>query len=363
MKGIAAYSGITAKIRAMQGRLLTEADFIELSSLSGIPDAVAFLKNHPGYHSLFADMDERHMHRGEIESLLAQAIFVDFQKIYYFSNQEQRAMLKLLFQRYVPGIIKSQLYRILDEDQFWESSAAGESQRPLESPAPYFHPYFIKNANIDVYALVHSVTIEELIAALRGTGYETPLKTVYDSSSPTLLDYELALDMYYFSNLWRKRDRYFSGKDLEVIERSIGSQVDLLNIQWIYRCKKNFMLSPADISGLLIPVHYRLRRPQLRLLIETSTPEEFLGALKGTYYGSRYRDRFPESFDRGMLEKLQKQILNTIYFSDRRSRPYSIAVINSYIYQKETEVSRITTALEGIRYGLNTGEIIDFITT
>ena len=32
----------------------------------------------------------------------------------------------------------------------------------------------------------------------------------------------------------------------------------MLNIQWIYRAKKYFNLSPADIYALLIPIQYKI---------------------------------------------------------------------------------------------------------
>ncbi len=350
MTGINAYSAMTAKIRAMQSRLLSDGDFRELASLSGVPEAVAFLKQFPTYSRLFSDLEENRIHRGEIEKCLTSAIFDDFQKIYYFANLEQRRMVVLLLKRYVPTLIKYHLYRIQGEDDAHAASF-------------YTHPFLKKNLKLDIDALANCDTMEALIHALKGSGYDLALKTVFQSPNPSLLHYEFALDMYYFSNLWKKKEKYLSGVDLEVIERSVGSNLDLLNIQWIYRCKRYFFLSPADISALLIPVHYKLKKTQLRQLIETSTPEEFMAAIKATYYGRRFERFLPEDFGRGQLEQMHQKILHTVYFSDRRNYPYSIAIINSYIFQKESEISRIVTALEGIRYSLNTSEIIDYITT
>ena len=40
--------------------------------------------------------------------------------------------------------------------------------------------------------------------------------------------------------------------------RDRGSKIDLLNIQWIYRAKKDYNMKPADIYLMLIPIHYKL---------------------------------------------------------------------------------------------------------
>ena len=36
-------------------------------------------------------------------------------------------------------------------------------------------------------------------------------------------------------------------EDLELYERDCGSQIDLLNMQWILRAKKYYNMKPADI--------------------------------------------------------------------------------------------------------------------
>ena len=49
----------------------------------------------------------------------------------------------------------------------------------------------------------------------------------------------------------------------------------MLNLQWIYRSKKYYHMTPADIYALLIPVHYRLSRREISALVEAGDEEEF----------------------------------------------------------------------------------------
>ena len=57
------------------------------------------------------------------------------------------------------------------------------------------------------------------------------------------------------------------------------------------------------------------------------------------------------------VELLYHQILNRIYNNTSRKYPYSIAVLDSYLYFKELEMQKIITTLAGIRYGLGANDI------
>lgn len=93
-----------------------------------------------------------------------------------------------------------------------------------------------------------------------------PLKRLENVENPTLFDYDLALNLYYFTTMWKKRKKILKHKELEIFTRDAGAKIDLLNLQWIYRAKKYYNMLPPDISTLLIPIHYRIHVDQLRIL-------------------------------------------------------------------------------------------------
>ena len=72
----------------------------------------------------------------------------------------------------------------------------------------------------------------------------------------TLYDYNLALDLYYYTSTWKEQKKILKKSDLELFMRDRGSKIDLLNIQWIYRAKKLLQyeargyLSDADSDTL-----------------------------------------------------------------------------------------------------------------
>ena len=100
MGSVLSYSGLSAKIRAMQVKLISEEQFQEIAQLTSISEVVSYLKKTPEYQKRWAFVDESSIHRGEVEKLLKKSIFENYTKIYHFANSEQRTFLALYFKRY-----------------------------------------------------------------------------------------------------------------------------------------------------------------------------------------------------------------------------------------------------------------------
>ena len=191
---------------------------------------------------------------------------------------------------------------------------------------------------------------------LKDTEYYEPLNKLKESGNASLFDYDLALDLYYFQALWSKQRRNLKKQELEIFKRDYGTKIDLLNIQWIYRAKKYYHLLPPDIYSLTIPVHYRLNIEEFKALVEAPSVEQFEAKLRESYYEKRYRYTGAKT-----LEQFYKDCLRDLYLRDRRRNPYSIATISTYLFLKEEEIYKLTTALECIRYGLTSRETLGYL--
>lgn len=345
MLNLLSYSGITTKIRAMQSNLLTDEDYKELASLRSVSEAAVFLKKKPAYRDLFADVDETRLHRGQIERLLIRSIYKDFTKIYRFSNPAQRKFLSLYFMRYEASILKTCMRSVLN----------GNFDIPNKDIVKNFFEHY---SSIDMDQLFAAHTMEEFTTCLKGTDYYKPLSKLLALTNPTLFDYEMTLDLYYFSYVWKLSQKLLRGKELKSLSAAYGSKIDMLNIQWIYRSKKYYNMSPADIYALLIPVSYRLKKQNLMRLVESSNIEEFNSVLSTTYYA---KIALPEVLSGEKLEGLYSKLLDKINYMSGNKNPYSVAIINMYLTSKDREVSRITNALECIRYGLDSSETLKYL--
>lgn len=343
MGSLLSYSGLTTKIRAMQSRLLTDDQYREMADLKSVPQAVSFLKQQPSYEGLLDSLSEEALHRGKIEQLLVNSIYHDFAKIYQFANLEQRKFLDLYFGRYEVSIMKECLNKIFDH-------------RDVNLDLSLFKPFFDKHSHLDIQQLTTSESIEEFVQNLQGTMYYQPLASLSHLETPTLFDYEMALDLFYFSVIWKTKSKILSKKNLEDITKAYGNKFDLLNLQWIYRSKQYYHMNAADIYALLIPANYKLRKKEIAALVEAETMPAFEALLEQTYYGRRYEKLSPKT-----LEEMYSSIMKHVLTRESKSDPYSVSTIYCYLYHKEHEIDRLTTVLECIRYGISPEDTMQYI--
>ncbi len=343
MGNVMSYSGIVTKVRAMQAKLLTEKDFEKIANLKSVPEAIDYLKEKPAYADYVNRMDVSLYHRGNVEKVLYQSLFDDYTRIFRFAGMEQKKFLKIYWKRYEIDLINYCLRIIFNH-----------YDKPFD--LEYKKEFFDKYSQISIDKLITSRNIVELVDNLRGTEYYAPLQKLRDAEDANLFDYDLALDLYYFSSMWKKNKRLLKGKELELYTRDCGTKIDLLNIQWIYRAKKYYHMLPPDIYSLTIPIHYRISVEEFKMLVEAPTLEEFERQLGTTYYAKKL-----VGFEGKKLEHIYKECLKRLYLSDRRKNPYSIATVNTYLFLKEEEIYKLTTALECIRYGLSSRETLGYL--
>ena len=343
MGNLLSYSGLSTKIRAMQSKLMTKQQYQEIAHMENVPQALAYLKRQPGYQDLWADVDENATPRTELVKLLTHTIHQNFAKIYKFSNPSQRTFLALYFKRYEIAVMKECLRRVFDH-----------SREDLD--LSMFQSFFDKHSKLNLEKLTSATSLNDFVSCLKGTEYYSPLSKIQEQATPLLFDYSMALDQYYFANIWSVKDKLFKKRDLQEIIEAYGNKFDMLNLQWIYRSRKYYHMDPADIYSLLIPVHYKLSRKEITALTEAPDSEEFRRVLDQTAYKKRYPELTPET-----LEEYYTINLRNILLTESRKYPHSVIMIYAYLYQKEHEVDRLTTAIECVRYGLPPTETLALI--
>lgn len=346
MGNLLAYSGIVTKLRAMEARLLTDEDFIQLSAFHTVPEVVQYLKDHSSYALQLNQLDDQHLHRGSIEKILILGLYHEYSKIYSFCNMEQRRFMKLFVKHYEIDLIKYCFRSVLNK------------QANLHELA-YKKIFFDKYSSLSIDLLATSQTIDELIENLKDTEYFRPLCGFKNIPSITLFDYDLALDQYYFSILWKDRKKLLKKKELEIYTRDFGSQIDLLNLQWIYRAKKYYHMTSAEIFSLLIPVQYKLSTNLMKELVEAPDEEALKALLQKTVYAKYIA--CTDSGETHSAEQIYQKCMYHLLTQDRRKNPYTIASINTYLFLKEEELKRLTTAIECIRYSLTPEEILSYV--
>jgi V/A-type H+/Na+-transporting ATPase subunit C len=328
------YSGINTKVKAMKTKLISKEDFIDISNLESVADLISYLKKHPGYHDLFQKYDEQEIHRGEAERIFINGLYLDYTRIYRFANDMQRKDLELIFFRYEVNVLKACIRLLHTNESAYDLSL--------------FHPFFTKHSQIDISKLSTSRSMEEYIGALKNTQYYKLLTKLSNKANISSFDYEMALDVYYFTKSWRLKDKILTGNNCKAFTNRLGVEIDLLNIMWIYRSKKMYDMNSTDIFTYLIPINYKLTITQLSKLVAALTLDEFMNILNTTKYKG-----FVKYLRDGTMEQEYDRIINRIYLYNMTRYPASMTVVNYYLFRKDKEISMLTSALECIRYGLD----------
>jgi V/A-type H+-transporting ATPase subunit C len=216
--------------------------------------------------------------------------------------------------------------------------------------------HFKRHSKLDIDKLIHSSTMEEFADNLSGCVYEKTIKKVSEFDSPVLFDYEMSLDLFFFNYIWNNQDKFVPKGEKKHFANAFGSQVDLLNILWIYRCRKYYTVTDSQIFSFLIPIYYNLDHSTIKSLVEAENDAVFFELVNNCYYGKVY------GFDPTQpMESQFGSILHSIYIKDFKDAPYSLAAINAYLHLKNLEVSKVVTAMECIRYGYSPEVISEYI--
>ena len=347
MGNLLAYSGLTAKVKAMQSRLITSEQMQEMAALGSVTACVEYLKRHPAYAGPLGDTQAGELHRGAIEQHLKLSEYQDFAKLYRFSNLSQRKFLDFYFMHYEVAFLKRYLRSII-------------SRTPFDLNLSVFQQFFDRHSSLDFTKIMGAKSLIDFIAALEGSAFYPLFTSLNRESNLSLFDYENILDMFYFKTMWRIINKKLKPADRDILIQCFGRRLDMLNIQWLHRCKQFYRMAPSEIYSVLIPIQYRLKVSDIRSMAESETMDGFFSALKNSRYGN-----LPEQDYAIYLhpEALAHQVNQHIYQYTSQKDPYSIAVLNTYLYRKEQEIQRLITLIESIRYGVPSQTIIESITS
>lgn len=101
---------------------------------------------------------------------------------------------------------------------------------------------------------------------------------------------------------------------------------------------------------------YKLHDGDIRAMVAAADERALEEAIQKTYYGKRFM-----KLDSQELETVYDRFLRKVYTEEKRQNPYSLAAITGYLYDKEQELDKLTTVLEGVRYGLPASETLKYI--
>ena len=337
------YSATSAKTRAMFSKLLTNDDYLYLLSRKTVRDVVEYLKKNTAYNKVLLNINENNVHRNELEMVFKESIYDDFNKILRFLSDDSLKFIKASFLRHELEDIKVLLREIY---------TGRDNEFIIDSLV-----FLKKHSKIDYKKLFNSKSLNDLIGNLKGTEYYKALS--YFSrreEGQNLFDMEMSLDINYFMLIIKLKEKLLSGKDNKLISMSLGMEIDIMNIMFIYRSKKLFNLSKEITLNNVIPFWFRLKKEQLVGLAECNDIQEFKEYVERTPYSKIFRANEEHLWEINSINYLYK-----FYKSLLRKGQFTLGAIMGYMHLKDIDVRNIITIIEGVRYSLPEDEIKSYI--
>ena len=335
----AAANAMTAKTKAMYAKRLTKNDYAILLQKKNVAEVASYLKNETYYASVLDGVNEKALHRGQLEVLVRNEIILKFSRILRYSTSGNDGFYRMIVVDSEVAVILSQV-----KSQIYEDFTTGLEKLPM----------MIQNGFcFSTKAVINAHSYEALCEALKGTIYHDFL-IKYHPTDVEELDFvglEQELQRYKFEETVKAMEKQVSAKSKKQVYEILYTEAELENLAKIYRLKKYFKAPASKIKELITPVYLKFSKRDIDDLIDNVEADQIFEKIKQTSYRNYLDDQFIffEHSTRSINYNLNKR--NIMYSND------ADVVLLIYKALMDTEVQNIVDIIEGIRYGIASDQI------
>ncbi|ONI38030.1 hypothetical protein AN639_08440 [Candidatus Epulonipiscium fishelsonii] len=334
------YQALNAKIQGRKHILFQAEDWNKIVKFTTPAEIFDYFKNKYGYMEYLPQDKKMDLHRGDFEVSFHRLIVGEIEKMLHYMSCDYKVFFKTMLMKYEIHDLELILRDI----------------ESINKPSYEIDKHFIhseKYESINFKKLIEVKDFKQFIEQLNNTPYHEPLKT---------LEKEDIKDRYWhmemkasttFYKLFTERAKKLSEVDAEIASRIIGTKIDCLNIEWIYRAKKYYNISKEEMLIYSLPNGYKISFGKLKKLIYVEDIKEFK-KLAESYISSPIFVEDDELLEKH-LNKLFYEMLN------KQENQDGVGKLLGYIYKSEIELKDLVSIIEGLRYGLNQQQITQYL--
>lgn len=334
LKATMRYGAVRAKVMAMQGKLLTEDDFVHLCECTEFSDIVTYLRGHKGWGAVISELLAP-VTPDKLIQAVTNRVSLDSEKLYRFSDVDDKTFLRFALCRGEYTVILATLRRM-------GSSAEDKKKLP---------PFFRVKNSVDTSVLVACTNWEELLSAVSGSIFEVQLRKLAVDSETQLPNYREAcvlLENSYYREVFSYITKKYVGLGKMQLRELLGREADLLNIISLLRLQRYFPGSLKKAEKLLIPIQYRFGPELMETVIRARNETEALELLKKSKYGRSFvginSDRLESIYENAMSDFCRRLI--------RVTEP-SVCTVQAYLVLKDIECKRLLRVIEAVQCGID----------
>lgn len=335
--GNASANAVTAKARAMYGRMLSPNQYAELARKQNLQEIAAYLKEHTYYGPALEDVRGSIIYRRQLETILRRHVLYQYTRLIPYAGSREGVYNYILLDTEI-DLILSCLSEIISV----------KAENFVADLPTFIQPH----VSFDILSLANVRTVPELIAALDRTPYGGLLEKCMDAGEEPLYSAcEFALRAWYFDVLLKRARDSADGKDRRDLENLIGGRAEIMNVCAIYRLKKFYRLPPEQIRKRLFPHRWRLSPRELERLVTADNEDAFLRLLRETAYG-RYLDPEDTFLEEQLGRSRQRQERRLLRFSTDPQVIYT-----AFMLLSDRETGNVIRVIEGVHYGMKPEKI------
>ncbi len=337
-------SAISSKIRAKFAKHLKKKNYEDLLSKNELSEVVNYLKDSTYYSKYIQIIGDAEIRRAQFERMLRDSLFTRYSELLKYVDKKT-----LGFYNY--EIILSEIKGII---QYLRLLNNRDSALNLEMGSYQLGKY----SKINFYGLMKATTYHQFMDGLLGTPYY-PIFSRFVPLEGENINYsyiEIALNQHYHHEVNRLIEEYFKGKDAQEVREIFFTKIEIENLIRIYRLKKYFNTSPAQVKLAINPYYQRISKMKLDKMIDDLDADQFIKELNNTLYGKYLNE------NENNIEKMLKNILFDICRHYLSFSSNSAVVLMSYMELSQIEIENIIEIAETKRYHASTEKIKDLIT-
>ena len=344
MDKVITYAAVNAKIRALEKDFLKREDYLNMIRKKSVVDVARYLKDNTSYGKLLREINIDNISRRDLEDILKNNMIKNMDKLIYYFRDDYKEFIRSLYIKYEIEDLK-----ILSRSIF-----NGKELETIEKPLSFLGKY----SRVSPKSLFKSRTIRDLIYSLEGSEFFEFLIPLVDGRRENLFRFEMTLDMGYFSII-QSRKLKISREDRKILKKWEGLLADLYNIQWVYRGKKFYSLSPEELLNYTINFGDKLTFRERKAMCYAKNLEELYKMIANTIYGFLFKK---EEMYRDIY--MERRINRFIYYKLKAlDRQFSLSIIQTidFVWSFEFEIRDIISILEAIRYDTPSEEARKFL--
>ena len=322
------YPNLNAKLKGMYEKRISKSDLEDLVKQNSLKNAILLLKSK---YDIFKNSDEN-IDRLEIESLLEKDQINNILKIKKLLNKKDTEIFEMFLLQYEIKCVKSIFRKLFSDDK--------TDDIVIQKVKMWTVTLFS-----DIKGIETVQNFYEFFEAIKRMKYNKILKKYQEQDNINVFEVENEIDKLYFETLYDMIKNEVNSKKI------IGSEIDLLNVLWIFRIKKYYNFENEKINQILIKRYYKLKPNTMKKIEQANTFEEIKEIMKDTVY----KDVF---FDENNLEENIDKYLYEINKKIFRNDMTSIAYVLAYVNMIDYENNDIINTIEGIRYNMDKTEIL-----